>query len=63
MQNAFSRVFSLNPTTEKEFYFVPEKSGNSLQSLVHINRDFELKKFTMQSVGDAKISSLVSIEI
>jgi hypothetical protein len=47
MQNTFSRVFSLDATTEKKFYFVPEKSANSLRYLVHTNRDVELKKFTM----------------
>jgi hypothetical protein len=47
MQNTFSRSFRVDPTTEKKFYFVPEKSKDVLQYNVHINNDLELKKFVL----------------
>jgi hypothetical protein len=56
MQNTFSRSFKLNETTEKKFYFKPEKTAGVLHYQVHINNDLELKKFTViQQDGAWKI--------
>lgn len=58
MQNTFSRSLRLDATTEKKFYFVPEKSKDVLQYNVHINNDPELKKFVLnKSDGEWKISA------
>lgn len=56
MQNTFSRSFKLDATTEKKFYFVPEKSKEVLLYNVHINNDPEAKKFVLdKSEGQWKI--------
>ena len=53
MQNTFSRSFNLDETTQKKFYFVPEKSNGVLKYLVHINNDVEVKKFTLEEENGA----------
>jgi hypothetical protein len=51
MQNTFSRSLKLDATTEKKFYFKPDKTGGKFQYQVHINNDLEVKKFTLNKDG------------